>query len=119
MNEGANNSSRICLKCGHRGHLAKHRFTKRENHKKNLDNHKEIAEPKKQGTQETSSKRVAMSVGDIDGNMKESLLADSGASDHMCNCQEWFRELKLYGTPRECEVGNGNKVKIYGEGLSK
>ena len=57
VNERANNSNKTCLKCDHRGHLAKDCFTKRENYKKNLDNHKEVAEPEKKALKRLAARK--------------------------------------------------------------
>ena len=44
-------------------------------------------------------------------------IVDSGATSHMCNDENEFRELILFEKPKEVIVGDGNSVEAKGEGV--
>jgi len=49
--------------------------------------------------------------------LKSKWVSDSGASSHMCNNLNWFGKVRLYDTPKLCQVGNGMKLEIKGIGF--
>lgn len=101
-----------CGKCGHKGHWHRECTTKIEDYIK-----KPSADSKeKSKTNEQEKKKISLNVGKIDGSMKNLWLCDSGASNHMCNNEDWFTELVKYSEPASCTIGNGEPVEVIGQG---
>lgn len=48
--------------------------------------------------------------------LKDYWIADSGATAHMCNRQEWFTSLKALETPETVNVGDNGKLLVTGIG---
>lgn len=62
------------------------------------------------------SANVLFSLGNIGADLRDKWVADSGATSHMANRREWFRNLVMYDKPLEASVGDGKKVAILGVG---
>lgn len=62
---------------------------------------------------------VTLTAGLNDSKIKNKWVADSGATKHMANNQDWFHELKLFKNQVTCKVGDGKKVEVKGIGSIK
>lgn len=59
---------------------------------------------------------VIFNTGNLSSHMRFLWIADSGATQHMCNQLEWFSEFKPVDKPVVASVGDGNKVEVLGIG---
>lgn len=77
--------------------------------------------PSRQGksgsdSQKTQAANILFNLGNIGPELKYQWIADSGATQHMCNNQDWFTKLTFHAVPRTATVGDGNKVIELGYG---
>lgn len=66
-----------------------------------------------------STSPLNLALGDIDEKLHDKWVADSGATQHMCNQVKWMRSLKLFSPGQFCCVGDGSRIEIKGIGWVK
>lgn len=115
-----------CAKCGHKGHWARECKTKLENYKSKTDfkprepqqepkfKPKDVVFTTFENSEVDSVNRYTSYL--VKDALKTQWIADSGASNHICNEQSWFKELKHYDTPRHITVGDSSESEVIGEG---
>lgn len=108
-----------CTKCGHKGHWYRECKTRPENYIKKNDDGQQPCDGKSKLEDKQSTEhnlKVVYNMGNLSYDLKNYWLADSGATSHMSNNKLWFIQLKEFNPPKECSVGNGDRIKIFGEG---
>lgn len=65
------------------------------------------------------SAQIVLNLGKLTHELKDSWVADSGATAHMANNESWFVSLTRFDTPQFCSVGDGREVKVIGRGTVK
>jgi len=107
-----------CKRCNQIGHWAKEctnpTATGPETKKKNTAKEKE-----KEKEDAKEALNVLFNLGTIRNSLKDKWIADTGASNHMCNKLNWFSEYKAYDQPKTVSVGDGSEVAVMGVGNVK
>lgn len=112
-----------CNKCGLIGHWARECHTKPENYLKRQDNVRQNVQQQSKDRNFSfamdnqsclSSGSQINSHGQLP--LKELWIADSGATAHMCNHEEWFTCLNKYKSPHTVCVGDNRKIAVLGTG---
>lgn len=129
-----------CGKCGHKGHWAKECRTKPENYVKQ-QSQKQTSQPNKSKirspkdidpsgviftavvapqkvdlNQERFTAAKAFKVSNLDQSLKNQWIADTGASNHICNNKSWFSKIQPFDIPKKVTVGDNSETKALGEG---
>ena len=91
-----------CKKCGKKGHWFKECEEKSEKPQTGGRKHENIT--------------LVFNLGNLDSNLSNKWVIDSGASSHMSHKREWFSELSVFSKRISCTVGDGNKVEVVGVG---
>lgn len=119
-----------CSKCGIRGHWARECHTKPENYaNKRIDKaranrsepdqraqDKEIMFMAGELSQTQSIKQQIIKLSQQDGSIRDLWIADSGATTHMCNKREWFKNLDINSSPSTVRVGDNGETEVLGQG---
>ena len=121
-----------CTRCGYRDHKDTDCRTKPENYKNKVQENtagqstkKPEETPEENKTKNENSNVILMTSGcdeqpNQDSNithfLKDQWIADSGASSHICNNQNWFKTLEIFMGPRSVTVGDESEVKVIGCG---
>lgn len=116
LKENIQKKERKCFICHETGHQAKHCP-------------KKIKKKKQTDFKKNSKTEGNAFVGIVDRNDKEAFytsadgivkqdawLADSGASNHMTNCEKYFVMYEAFPTPKAVQVGNKDVILAYGKG---
>lgn len=105
-----------CAKCRKRGHWAKECPSEHKSQAALLtetdpETSQEYSEP-----DDLAFAEIILNTGKISIDLENDWVADTGATSHMANRLVWFKNFQAYPSPKKCQVGNGDEVKVLGEG---